>query len=487
MIHPLITMMTTTQTNQIIAVISNVIRLKRDSLGPDLLSELRNLLTRENPAYHQMKRMRDRQQYKYRFMALPPATISSYEEDEQTIYIPRGYKRDLVELAQRHNQEVKFFDETIAFERDGGMMLQPSVELKAYQKRGLGKLVMSREGVLVAPCGGGKTVTGIAIIMTLKQPTLVLAHTNDLVLQWCRELADKALIPGGVGQWGGGRKRLAQVTVATVQSLIRMPPAELRAMLDKFGCVILDEAHHCPAETFMGIVNLCSSKYRFGLTATPKRKDGLEFLMTDTIGPILAEISDGELQAEGRSQPCVVRALSTTFYSSHSADEWNDLISELCEDNDRNRMIIDTVVETWKGGHFPLILSDRVTHCRYLAQELGKRGMNAQLLIGDISKTQRERIVQHAKSNLVDAIVATKVADEGLDIPNLSCIHLTTPTANEAKTQQRVGRIRRPMEGKISLVVDYVDVRVAACLRMAKARRQMYRKWGFTDEAGKEI
>lgn len=480
-------MMTQTQINQIIAVVDNVIRLKRASLGPELLTELRLLLTRENPAYHQMKRMRDRQGYKYRFMQMPPATISSFEEDDETIYIPRGYKRDLIELAQRHNQSVKFFDETIAYDRDAGMTLNADVQLKDYQKRGLGKLVMSREGVLVAPCGGGKTVTGIAIMMTLKQPTLVLTHTNDLVLQWCRELADKATIPGGVGQWGGGRKALKKVTVATIQTLIRMDPQSLRSFLNEFGCVILDEAHHCPADTFMGVINLCSARYRYGLTATPKRKDGLEFLMTDTIGPLLAEITDNELQAEGRSQPCIVRSLSTTFYTHHSADEWNDLMNELTQDNDRNRMIIDSVVQTWKEGHFPLVLSDRVTHCRYLATELGKRGMNAQLLIGDISKHQRGKVVEYAKRNLVDAIVATKVADEGLDIPNLSCIHLTTPTANEAKTQQRIGRIRRPMEGKVSLVVDYIDLRVAACLRMAKARKNLYRRWGFTDESGKQI
>lgn len=478
---------TTIQTNSIVAVISNVIRLKRDSLGPDLLNELRNSLTRENPAYHQMKRMRDRQQYKFKYVTLPPATISSFEEDESTIYLPRGFKRELIDLAKRHNQDINFFDETVSFERDSGMMLQPSIELKDYQRKGLGKMVMSREGVLVAPCGGGKTVTGIGIITTLKQPTLVLTHTNDLVLQWHRELAEKALIPGGIGQWAGGKKKGGQVTVATVQSLVRLPVDELRSFLDTFGCIILDEAHHCPADTFIGIINLCSAKYRFGLTATPKRKDGLEFLMTDTIGPIIAEISDSELQAEGRSQNCLVKVISTTFYSHHTADEWNELMNELCNDNDRNRAIVDSIVQTWQAGHFPLVLSDRVTHCRYLMQELCKNGMNAQLLIGDISKNQRERIVQNAKANLVDAIVATKVADEGLDIPNLSCVHLTTPTANEAKTQQRIGRIRRPMQGKVSLVVDYVDVRVAACLRMAKARRQLYRRWGFTDEKGAEI
>ena len=419
-------------------------------------------------------------------MKLPPSTVCSFEEDHTTVYVPRGFRKQLIESAAKYGQSIKFFDETISFPMDPDIQMT-GVTFKDYQKKGLGKLVIAREGVLVAPCGGGKTVTGIGVLTTLKQPTLVLVHTTDLMSQWQRELADKALIPGGVGQWGAGKRQRSQVTIATIQTLIKMPPPELRDLFAHFGCVILDEAHHCPADTFLAIVNLCPAKYRFGLTATPKRKDGLEFLMTDTIGPLLAEVTDADLKSEGRSQNCTVRFIPTMFYTHHTADEWTSLLKELTTDTDRNNLIIRNIQKTFEEGHFPLVLSDRVEHCHWICQQLMKLGMNAQVLIGSVSKAIRERIIVDARNNLVDVLIATSVADEGLDIPNLSCIHLTCPTANDSKTQQRIGRIRRPKEGKVSLVCDYHDLRVASCLRMAKARKSMYRRWGFIGENGRDL
>jgi len=476
-----------TTLEKIPAVVDNVIRLKRNMLGPDLLSELRGILTRENPAYFQMKRMRDRNPYKMMYAKLPPATISSIEEDGDTVFVPRGITNQLIELAKSHGKQIVFFDERISYERDNGMSLAEHITLKDYQKKAIGRLILNGHGVLVAPCGGGKTVMGVGIITMLRQPTLILVHTNDLVGQWRRELAEKSLLSGGIGVWGGGEKKPGSVVVGTIQSLVKSNPSSLREWLSQFGCVILDEAHHCPADTFMSIINLCSARYRFGLTATPRRKDGLEFLMHDVIGPIVSEVTDSDLTAEGRSQPCVVREIQTKFFTRYTADEWTKLLAELTTDSERNQMIVDGIHADWMAGHFPLALSERVGHCHEIARALRAKGMNAHVLVGEVPKNTREQIVDHAKCGLIDAIVATKVADEGLDIPQLSCIHLMTPTANEAKTQQRIGRIRRPIEGKTSLVVDYQDLRVPALMRMSKARKSLYRRWGFTLENGCEL
>jgi len=84
-----------------------------------------------------------------------------------------------------------------------------------------------------------------------------------------------------------------------------------------------------------------------------------------------------------------------------------------------------------------------------------------------------------ARDQLIDAIVATQVADEGLDIPTLTCLHLTVPTANRGKLQQRIGRIRRPKD-KPSVLYDYTDSRVSSCARMFRARKRLYNEWGFT-------
>lgn len=471
---------------QLLAVVRNVICLKKNLLSAALLSDLRNNLTRENPNYHLMKRMADRNPRK-RFAALPPKTITSYEEDATTFYIPRGFKSNLIEIAAEHGNKIQFIDETISFQRNPAMQMKTELQLKDYQKKALGKLVITGEGIVTAPCGGGKTVTGIAIAMTLKQPTLILVHTVTLLTQWVNELTDKAYLPEPVATYGAGKNQIGNVTVGIVQAVTRMIPPALRQFLSSFGCVILDEAHHCPAVTFLGIMNHCYAKYRFGLTATPKRKDGIEFLMFDTIGPVVFSITDDDLRLEGRSQSCSVRTIITSTYSEYTASSWNNLIDDLIENRMRNELIVDNVVQTWNQGHFSLVISDRVSHCFELDAMLKSKGMNSQLLVGAVDKKKRDWVVEQSKKNLVDVIVATKVADEGLDIPSLSCIHLTTPTGNDQKIQQRVGRIRRPQEGKTSLIADYVDSRIETCLRMFKLRRNLYRRLRFTKEDGTDL
>lgn len=461
----------------IIGVIDNVVRLKKETLQPSFLSDLRNALTRENPAYHQIRAMRERNR-RMRFTTLPPATVSSYNENADTVFIPRGFKADLLEMVKANNLEIELDDLTLSYERSLEMNVK-DLELRYYQKKAQAALLLNREGVIVAPCGGGKTVVGIAAIMSLKQPTMVLVHTKDLMKQWHDEFEAKATFPGSIGRYGSGIKAIQQVTVGMIQTLMKMSSTEIVALLSRFGCIVLDEAHHCPADTFLGIMNLSKSKYRYGLTATPKRKDGLEFLMHDTIGPILCEITDDDLNAENRSQTCYVREIFTTSYSKHTADNWNELLDDLLTDQSRNVSILGCISRSFQEGHFPLVLSDRVEHCRLLNDNLRQMGMNSHLLIGEVSKSARENIINSARNNQIDCIVATKIADEGLDIPQLSCIHLTTPTANEAKLKQRIGRIRRPIEGKTSVIYDYIDSRISACARMARDRRRYYKRWGF--------
>lgn len=467
--------------SEIVAITDETIRLKRSSLGPALLSDLTDELIRDNPNHAQMVRMAAASPQKYAHAKMPPRTIQSIFEDGDTVFIPRGCRALLIELATKYGRTIKWHDERIFKDRDPGMMLKPDVELIAYQKSNLMNITFNEEGVVWMPCGSGKTVTGVAVVMTLAQPTIIFVHSTDLMDGWLRELASKAIVPGGVGQWGGGVKKRGYVTVAMIQTLARMPREELRKLLDGFSCAILDECHHCPANTFLNVMNMCKARYRYGFTATKERKDGMHFLMHDTIGPVIAHVTQDELEAAGRSQPVEVVNVMTTFASEYTAHEWTELLQQMTNDQDRNDLIIQNILDSWNAGHFPLVLSDRVPHCRELARRLETNGMTVGLLIGAVPRPIRTEMVKRARGNLIDAIVATSVADEGLDIPALSCVHLTTPSSNEGKLEQRIGRIRRPVDGKpTSVVYDYVDVMHKSCDNKSKARRRFYRRWGFT-------
>ena len=147
-------------------------------------------------------------------------------------------------------------------------------------------------------------------------------------------------------------------------------------------------------------------------------------------------------------------------WTGHCREDVLDItkcITMLGEDEGRNALILERVVQDIKEGHVPLILSDRVAHNTYLHAELNKMGYNTILLTGATRKKVNWGEVR--KDETVQAVVATSsIASERLDFPRLSSLHITTPTSNLPKLKQKVGRIRRVVEGKLMPVVrDYVD------------------------------
>lgn len=470
--------------DSILCVVDNVIRIKKETCNSEIIFKLKNHLSRENPQYHLMNAMAIKNP-RMRYAPLPPRWIESWGEDSESLYIPRGSKEFFEQCAREFSRTIRYFNRTIQYQIDPIFKLKPEYTLVDYQFNSVLSAVSSKEGIICCPCGGGKTMMGIAIATAIGQPTLIIVHTHDLLNQWVGEWAEKTFLPQEVGVVGAGKKNARFVTVATIQTLYNMGgqragnSVELDSFLGRFGTVILDECHHVPADSFLQIMNRCPSENRFGLTATPKRKDGKEFLMFDCIGPIISEVQDGDLISAGRSQTAEVNFIKTNFSSFFFIDNWAKLIEEISNDEDRNNLIIQNIVKSLDENHFPLVLSQRVAHCKHIQKLLGEKGINSELLIGEIPKNIRQDVIKRSKLGLVECIIATRVADEGLDIPNLSCLHLATPTGNRQKLQQQTGRIRRPIEGKKCIIYDYCDINHKDLLRMFKERSSAYRSWGF--------
>jgi superfamily II DNA or RNA helicase len=166
--------------------------------------------------------------------------------------------------------------------------------------------------------------------------------------------------------------------------------------------------------------------------------------------------------------------------------DFTKLLGSLVTSKERNTSIVEKIVTSLQQGHKPLILSDRVEHCKHLYQHLKDLGYIVVLLIGETrKKTNWEEIRQ---DDSIQAIVAQRsIAEEGLDYPSLSAIHLTCPSSNLPKIKQRVGRIRRTAEDKLMpMVYDYVDNLVYMndsrgnivypLKRGAKSRESFYKK-----------
>ena len=153
------------------------------------------------------------------------------------------------------------------------------------------------QGILVMPPGAGKTVSAIEAVIRRGQKTLVLVHTKDLKEQWLNRFKTfTGITPGVIDDKNFDTEQ--PVIIGMVQTLTGRRLTE--DFLKSFGCVILDEGHHAPASTFERLINQFPARYRYGLTATPERRDGLTFMLHGGFGPILYEVKRDELFSEGQ-------------------------------------------------------------------------------------------------------------------------------------------------------------------------------------------
>lgn len=461
-------------------VVTNYFSLDKEKLTPGILRDIRGAFTYKNPE-HYVARNSGIPHY-----ALPPKTIVSYAESADVIVLPRGVSKRLRGILGKHGLSPVFIDNRLILPViDIQANLPDDKNVREYQNKAIRSAIHGQYGVIVSPCGSGKTFMAALVVAELKQPTCILVHTLDLLSEWMKTF--KECTSGGftLGQFGGGKKQICDITIATPQTLYRLDEEGWANFTSKFGCVILDEAHHCPARMFSYVINNFEAKFRFGVTATPKRPDGKHFLLDDVIGSVLFNIDQKTLADLGFMKQCKVQFIATDSFNSHTDVENKFvsrtlMVSSLCKDKVRNETIADNIANSVMNGYFPIVLSDRVWHCHELASLVSRRGLNPRVLEGAVHKRDRETIRDQCTQGLVDVLIGTKVADEGLNIPNLNCIHLASPTGNLSMVEQRIGRTRRKdVSDKKALIYDYVDIRFKQCYNSYEKRLGLYTRSGF--------
>jgi superfamily II DNA or RNA helicase len=287
-----------------------------------------------------------------------------------------------------------------------------------------------------------------------ERPTLVVVHTQDLATQWAARL--KQCVPTGNVFYGFGVERFRSalgcalelphsLLVATVQTLAEMGP-DLRTA--RFSTIIVDEAHHTPAKTFREVLENVTAERVYGLTATPERDDGWTPAMFAWLGPTRYEVTADYLCRIGLTVSPKVMEVRTPFFSA--SGDFSAIVEALCGLPDRNALIAHMVA---KHGDFPqLVLTSRVDH----AEALAKLIPDAVAVVGRSKK--REQVFADVRAGLVKVLVATQLADEGLDLPSLTAVHMTAPSRAAGRVIQRAGRVMRSAPGKGRPVVyDYVD------------------------------
>lgn len=447
------------------ARVDSAITLRASEVPSKVVERLRRALSFPNPAYLDRLRLG-------LYAGGEPETICLVDEQSDELRLPRGAIHALRRAGAQEGLIIACDDARVLPVET--LPEIPELPLRDYQAAAVEKLVKITQGTVVIPCGGGKTRVGMGAIARLRTPTLVLVHTLDLAEQWLGELKDKLGLDAGLV--GDGEQRVAPVTVAVVQALVRWDAEGLDAFLGGFGLVILDEAHHVAVSTFYSVVDRCPARYRLGLTATPEREDGLTALLDLYLGTPLSVVTHEELVEAGVLTVPEIRSVETEFsYPYTCAEDYSPLLAAVAVDQRRNQLIVDAVVAEAQAGNVCLVLSGRVEHCRRLADGITAAGVSAAVLTGEVKRARRKELLDQARAGELSVLVATSLADEGLDLPRLSRVFLAFPSRARGRTIQRLGRLMRPHPGKVDAVLfDFVDRKVPILRRHHLERRRLY-------------
>ncbi len=326
----------------------------------------------------------------------------------------------------------------------------------------------------MAPTGAGKTTMAIEIAARLGERCLILVKSVDLAKQW--QAAVKRFTGLECGLIGSGKWQEGEAfTVGLIQTLVRIPES-----LD-YGLVIVDECHNIPAKQAYTVINRQAAKYRFGLSATPQRRDNLEFIMHAALGQVIATVN---LQALGSAVlPVTVSTLTYPFKGNPGS--WPEFIHQLTQDAKRNQLLVSKAIKSSKTTG-TAVLTATVNHAEELYQQVQQQGSEALLLHGQLSKSEREQRMNEAPN--AQLIIGTlSLLSEGIDWPHIGSIIFATPVsavtdkATPAATRliQSIGRARRPYPGKTrAYVLDIIDDHPFG-KAVYKKRYEIYQQQGF--------
>ena len=431
----------------------------------DFRKKVESDLTVSNPEFARLKKMG-------KWTGGTPSTIRFYRTEGKDIILPFGCLREYV------FKNIK--DVETDFSEVRHVEYTEDVPLYEYQDEAVEEALDKRNGILVAPCGSGKTQMGLAIAREISKPTLWIAHTKDLMVQ-AEERAKSIfdLPKEAYGEITEGKVNVGtHLTFSTVQTLARVNLDNL-----KFGCVIVDECHHAvqsykSTSMFAKVMNQISCRYKFGLTATPYRGDGLEKGMFALIGDICSVVDEDEVKE--KTVPVYEKwyniPSSTKTIDCYNGDgtlDYTKLITGLCNDEERNHFIGRTIVDI-EGSC--LVLSDRLSQLEILMSFVSNFKNCDMVKATNTKKGKKERkeAIEKLKDGRIDCLFATyKLAKEGLDIPSLEHVVMASPIKDKSTVIQTAGRVARKSDGKTcGYVHDFIDD-MGILQGMAKKRKNI--------------
>ena len=475
-------------------ILSNGIYVDNTNLKVAMQNRIRRMAATSNPVFYKNQAIGTSNYDTARWIYLGKDHLSGY------IQIPRGLQDELWENIKQADIDYEMEDE-----RQQGRKINVDFkgELRPEQDKALKELIKYDNGILHAATAFGKTVVGSAIIAQKKINTLIILESSALIEQW-KEALEKFLninegLPTYETKTGRVRKRKSLIgtlqgahdsmtgilDIAMAGSLCKK--GKYHKMMNEYGLVLIDECHHSASETIANVLKEVKAKYVYGVTATPKRGDGLEKINYMLIGPIRYSYTTKEKAKEQGIQHLVYPRFTRTVPprgvitdKMHPNEAY-----EIIHNNDvRDEQIIEDVKNCVAAGRTPVVLSRYKDHSEKFYERLKSYADHVFLMTGNNSKKEHRKILEQMhqvdKNESLILIATGSLVGEGFDFPRLDTLFMATPVSFRGVVEQYAGRLNRDYAGKENVIIyDYVDNHIPMFNNMYMKRLKAYKQIGY--------
>ena len=475
-------------------ILSNGIYVDNTNLKAAMQNRIRRMAAISNPVFYKNQAIGTSNYDTARWIYLGKDHLSGY------IQIPRGLQDELWENIKQADIDYEKEEE-----RQQGRKINVDFkgELRPEQDKALKELIKYDNGILHAATAFGKTVVSSAIIAQKKINTLIILESSALIEQW-KEALEKFLninegLPTYETKTGRVRKRKSLIgtlqgahdsmtgiiDIAMAGSLCKK--GKYHKMMNEYGLVLIDECHHSASETIANVLKEVKAKYVYGVTATPKRGDGLEKINYMLIGPIRYSYTAKEKAKEQGIQHLVYPRFTRTVPprgvitdKMHPNEAY-----EIIHNNDvRDEQIIEDVKNCVAAGRTPVVLSRYKDHSEKFYERLKSYADHVFLMTGNNSKKEHRKILEQMhqvdKNESLILIATGSLVGEGFDFPRLDTLFMATPVSFRGVVEQYAGRLNRDYAGKENVIIyDYVDNHIPMFNNMYMKRLKAYKQIGY--------
>ena len=374
------------------------------------------------------------------------APMLGLQLDEETIVVHPGQRGFLKQALLKLGWPAEDFAGYVDGEHHEISLKQDGWKIRKYQELAAEGFWHGGSGVVVLPCGAGKTIVGAAAMAHAKATTLILVTNTVAARQWREELLRRTdLNEDDIGEYSGAKKEIRPVTIATYQVMTTRKQG-VYAHLDLFdaidwGLIIYDEVHLLPAPIFRFTADI-QSRRRLGLTATLVREDGMEGEVFSLIGPKRFDVPWKEIEAQGYIAPadCVeVRITLTDAERLNYATAEQEDRYRFCATSQTKKDVAIALARQHASDQV-LVIGQYLEQLDQLSEALG-----VPVIKGETPVKERERLFALFRTGEIKCLVVSKVANFSIDLPEATiAIQVSGTFGSRQEEAQRLGRILRP-------------------------------------------